>query len=440
MQRMLRMLLFVFISLLTACSTKQVKVADESVLLEGLYSSAQQLTDVMVFDIFSPPQASRVYAYAHMAAYEAAHYHDSSWMALIPQLNGEQSVPAPTEFVDGRLAAVVALQEVSIAMLYSYGKMEDWQLLWLDSIQPLYDASTWASSLRFGEQVAQSILAYANKDGFNKIRALPRYVVTHNEGQWKPTPPGYMDAIEPNWHRLRSFTLSQSDQFKPASPTPYSKDHGSRFYDEMLEVYDVVNELTPAQKDIASFWDCNPYVAYTQGHFMMGNKKITPGGHWMGIAQIACKESNKSFVAATGILAHTAIALADGFISCWDEKYRSNYIRPETAINQMHDPQWQPLLQTPPFPEYTSGHSVISTAAATVLTAYFGPSFDYDDTVEVPFGLPVRHYTSFLTAAEEAAISRLYGGIHFRPAIENGVQQGRAVGEWVVGQIQLKQL
>lgn len=438
MQHMLRIFFFVFTGLLAACNAKEVKVADESVLLDGFYGSAQQLTDVMVFDIFSPPQASRVYAYAHIAAYEAARYHDSSWRALLPQLNDKQSVTPPADFVDGRLAAVVALQEVSIAMLYSYGKMEAWQQDWLESIQPFYDETTWASSLRLGKQVAQSILAYANKDGFNKIRALPRYVVTHNEGQWKPTPPGYMDAIEPNWHKLRSFTLYQADQFKPIPPTPYSQDADSRFYSEMLEVYQAVNALTPEEKDIASFWDCNPYVAYTQGHFMMGNKKITPGGHWMGIAQIACKESNRSFVAASGILAHTAIALADGFISCWDEKYRSNYIRPETAINQMHDPQWQPLLQTPPFPEYTSGHSVISTAAATVLTAYFGPSFEYDDTVEVPFGLPVRHYTSFLAAAEEAAISRLYGGIHFRPAIENGVLQGRAVGEWVVEHIQLK--
>ena len=151
----------------------------------------------------------------------------------------------------------------------------------------------------------------------------------------------------------------------------------------------------------------------------------------MGIAQTVCEQEDFSLVRAAHVLTVTAIALADGFISCWDEKYRSNYIRPETAINQLHDPDWRPLLQTPPFPEYTSGHSVISTAAATVLTGMLG-EVAYIDSVEVPYGLPARSYTSFLEASQEAAISRLYGGIHFMPAIDNGVTQGQEVGQHVL--------
>ncbi|HLT51686.1 MAG TPA: vanadium-dependent haloperoxidase, partial [Arenibacter sp.] len=131
----------------------------------------------------------------------------------------------------------------------------------------------------------------------------------------------------------------------------------------------------------------------------------------------------------------TSMAVADAFISCWDEKYRSNLIRPETVINQYIDENWIPILQTPPFPEYTSGHSVISGAAAIALTDIFGDNFAYDDDTEVPFGLPVRSFTSFNQAAEEAAISRMYGGIHYRAAVENGMDQGRDLGLFLVDKL-----
>ena len=127
-----------------------------------------------------------------------------------------------------------------------------------------------------------------------------------------------------------------------------------------------------------------------------------------------------------------AIGLMDGFIGCWHEKYHSNRIRPETAIRQTVDPNWQPLLQTPPFPEYLSGHSVISSASAEILTHFFGNDFLYTDSVEVSYGLPPRHFTSFQQAANEAAISRFYGGIHFMDAIENGLVVGRQIGKQVI--------
>ena len=134
----------------------------------------------------------------------------------------------------------------------------------------------------------------------------------------------------------------------------------------------------------------------------------------------------------------TSIALADGFISCWDEKFRSNLIRPETLINKHIDEEWLPLLQTPPFPEYTSGHSVISNAAAIALTSLFGENFAFADDTEVKYGLTVRSFTSFVDASEEAAISRLYGGIHYMPAIANGVTQGKSLGTYVVGKLVLQ--
>lgn len=131
--------------------------------------------------------------------------------------------------------------------------------------------------------------------------------------------------------------------------------------------------------------------------------------------------------------------MSEAFISCWNEKFRSNRIRPETFINTQIDPNWRPLLQTPPFPEYTSGHSVVSAAVSTMLTALAGDNFAYTDITEVEFGVPARSFTSFKQAAKEAAVSRLYGGIHFRDAIDNGFTQGEQIGQYVVQKLKLKQ-
>jgi hypothetical protein len=189
--------------------------------------------------------------------------------------------------------------------------------------------------------------------------------------------------------------------------------------------------LTEEQRQIASFWDCNPFVMNVKGHVMFATKKISPGGHWMNITRDACKKTNANYIQASEAYVRVAIALMDGFISCWDEKYRSRVIRPETYINQYIDEDWAPLLQTPPFPEYTSGHSVISSAAAVTLTDLFGENFAFTDSTEIEFGLTARSFTSFTHACEEAAMSRMYGGIHYRPAVENGLVEGRALGNYI---------
>ncbi|MEZ7945154.1 MAG: vanadium-dependent haloperoxidase, partial [Flavobacteriaceae bacterium] len=225
-------------------------------------------------------------------------------------------------------------------------------------------------------------------------------------------------------------------QFKPVPPPKFSMNKNSDFYKELKEVYDVSLEITKkgdASEEIAiaQFWDCNPYVSVNRGHLMFAVKKITPGAHWIGITKIAAKKEAADFNRTVFAYTKTSIAIADAFISCWDEKYRSNLVRPETLINTYFDDEWKPILQTPPFPEYTSGHSVVSGAASIVLTSIFGDNFSFADNTEVPYGLPVRSFTSFNAAADEATISRMYGGIHFRAAVEVGVGQGREIGELV---------
>ena len=170
---------------------------------------------------------------------------------------------------------------------------------------------------------------------------------------------------------------------------------------------------------------------------MFATKKISPGAHWILITQIATKKTNSDFEDTVNAYAKTSIAIADAFISCWDEKYRSNLIRPETVINQHIDPDWLPILQTPPFPEYVSGHSVVSGAASVVLTEIFGDNFAFDDDSEVPYGIPVRSFNSFYDASTEAALSRLYGGIHYRAAIDNGLDQGKKLGHFAANKLNL---
>jgi hypothetical protein len=171
---------------------------------------------------------------------------------------------------------------------------------------------------------------------------------------------------------------------------------------------------------------------------MFATKKITPAGHWIGITAVATRKAKSSFSETINAYTNVSIALFDGFISCWDEKWNTLIVRPETLINQYYDQQWLPLLQTPPFPEYTSGHSVISRAAAVILTDLYGSDFSFIDTSEIVYGLPERKYNSFIHASEEAAISRLYGGIHYMMAITEGVSQGQAIGDYIVDKIQTK--
>ena len=169
-----------------------------------------------------------------------------------------------------------------------------------------------------------------------------------------------------------------------------------------------------------------------EGHLNFTTKKISPGGHGISITGIACHNTHATMMKAAAAYSLTAIALFNAFIICWDEKCRSNVIRHETYINKYMDESWRPLLQTPPFPEYTRGHIVISTAAANVLNNIFGKEISFVDNTEVEFGLPPGHFNSFTDACNEVAISRLYGGIHYRPAIENTQKQGHNLGNWVL--------
>lgn len=408
---------------------------------EALHAAAHQLTSVIVYDIFSPPQSSRVYAYSSIAAYETLRNAQPEYLTLAGQVNGLTPVPAPV--ADSQyhwpLAGVHAFMTVGKALTFSPERMDSLRSAMHARFRRQgIPAPVFERSIAYGDKVADHILAWASNDRFLQTRGYPKFTVTSAPGQWVPTPPAYIDAIEPNWARLRPFVMDSSSQYRPKPPHPFDTAQASPFFRQVKEVFEVGKQLSDEQRQIAAFWDCNPYVMNVRGHAMYATKKITPGGHWMGITGIASRKAKADIVKSAEAYARTAIALADGFISSWDEKYRSSLVRPETVINAYLDEAWQPLLQTPPFPEYTSAHSVISTAAAAVLTDLFGDKFAFTDSTEIDYGLPVRSFSSFNQAAAEAAISRFYGGIHYRMAIEEGIVQGRKVGENVVRRIRTR--
>jgi hypothetical protein len=407
---------------------------------EFFRQSVDKLTAVIVHDIFSPPVASRIYAYSQLAAYETLVQGYPEYQSLKGQLNGFAGVPQPAK--DSAycypLAGLQAFLTVGRNLTFTGEKLDAHEAdIYRKYKEMGVPEEVFNRSLRYGRTVAQSIMTYANADGYKQTRGF-RHSVSRKPGHWVPTPPAYMDAVEPNWFKIRPFLLDSCNQFSPGRPLAFDTDKNSPFYKEMRQVYETGNKLSDEQKQIANFWDCNPFKMNTSGHVMYATKKISPGGHWLGITGAATRQQKAALMATVEAYTRVGLALADGFISCWDEKYRSDRIRPETAINELLDKDWVPLLQTPPFPEYPSGHSVISNAAAVVLTDLYGPAFAYTDSTEMAFGLPPRSFTSFYQAADEAALSRHYGGIHFMDAITNGATEGRQVGRLVVAKLKTR--
>lgn len=432
---------FVIILLIASCSQENIEWRPEAQDAEFLHRSVKQITDIIVHDIFSPPVASRIYTYMSVAGYEAAIHQDPRYRTLAGQLNGLEPLPQPEANVEYSysLASVQAMLKVGRALVFSEDKLDNF---YNKIIKEFKDTGmpddVFERSVEYGTKVADHVIAWSSKDNYKQSRSFPKYSILDDASTWKPTPPAYMDAVEPHWNKIRTFAIDSAGQFKPKPPTPFSIDKKSQFYNEALQVRDVGVNLTEEQRQIASFWDCNPFVMNVKGHVMFATKKISPGGHWMNITHVACAMKKADFVQSAEAYARVSVSLVDGFIVCWDEKYRSKLVRPETYINQHIDENWVPLLQTPPFPEYTSGHSVISSAAATALTSLFGDNFAFTDSTEIEFGLTARKFDSFEAASREAAVSRMYGGIHYRPACDNGIVQGKALGAFIVEKVKTK--
>ncbi len=441
----MRKVVFAFVSLVVvaSCSNNRNSNDYEQVLHSSvLYSNITgRLTEVMTYDIFSPPVASRIYAYAHLAAYETMAKGDSGYISLAGQLKDLTEIPKPdsSKKIDFPYASLIALMEVGRTLTFSKDQTDRI----VDSIKMLAKKHGMPDSMQkhseeFGTNVAKAVMAWSKKDNYAQTRSAAKYTVPNEDGKWVPTPPAYISAVEPQWRTIRPIALDSCNQFPPSPPVPYSHDKGTEFYTWIKQVCDTGNSLTDEQKAIASFWDCNGFKMQVVGHIMYATKAMTPGGHWMGIVGIVCKDHKADFSKTVYTYATVSFALMDAFISCWDAKYTWNLVRPETVINKYVDPEWKPFLQTPPFPEYSSGHSEISSATATVLEHIFGQNITFRDSTERAWGWPDRTFRSFREAADEAGMSRFYGGIHYLPSVKAGNEQGVKVGNHVINKLKMR--
>jgi membrane-associated phospholipid phosphatase len=402
-----------------------------------LHYLQRNLSRVMVNDNISPPVASRNYLYPHLAAYyiltmgdQGKKLYDS--IAHFPEINSKGF----SKNYSQSLAASFAFFEVAKQLVYtkqpfvdSFAVLIDWYKL------QNIDQNLFEDSQKMGEMVGAEIIKWMNKDRFVETRKMNKYVLLKSPGKWQITSPGYFPAVEPHWGELRPMLLRKS-AIKDILPLPYDTAIRSKFYQEAIKVYTTSKELTTEQMIIASFWDCNPFALHPTGHINHIVKKISPGGHWMNITAIACKQKEYTISKTSEAYSLLAITLFDAFIYTWGEKYEFNYLRPESYIEEIGiDANWQPYIQSPPFPEFPSGHAVVSNAAAGILTHLFGSNFIFTDDTEKEFGIPERTFHSFQIAADEATISRLYGGIHFLFSCETGKEMGKMISTEIVQKI-----
>jgi hypothetical protein len=285
----------------------------------------------------------------------------------------------------------------------------------------LADSAVLGRSENYGREVAAMIYQWAETDGYKQGNGP--YEPPRERGNWKPTAPAYGKPVSPYWGKLRTIVPGSIDGSEPPPPPPYSEDTASVFYRMVKQVYEVSGKLTEEQKRVARFWrDVNPGVTAT--------------GHWLNILRLAMKQERTTIEKAVFAYAVSGIALNDSWISSWKTRYTYNVQRPITYIQTvMGHKDWMPFIPTPPHPEYPGGHAALSASVAEVLSFVFGDSYALQDDTYAQVGLGTRSYPSFRAIAEEAAISKVYGGIHYQLSVEVGLEQGRKVSREVLQKI-----
>jgi hypothetical protein len=378
---------------------------------------------------YTPPVAARAFGYVGITAYEALASGNPALRSLAGQVRDLAPLPpTPDTALDGPCVLHAALQAALAELFFNTGPtgqraMEAMGRKMGETASAGIDAALVDRSVVHGKAIAEHILAWSRVDGGAVVENMGfpmEYAPGTRPQDWVPTNLFRLQQapLLPDWAKCRTFALPAADAADPGPHPDYSEEPGSAFHTAALEVYETGKSLTDEQRLIARFWSDDPMLTFT------------PPGHWIAIVlQVAERDALPAELVAS-TLAKLGAAQADAFISCWDTKFRYNLLRPVTYIKRHIDKAWEPLLITPPFPEYTSGHSTQSGAASTVLTAVFGENFAFDDETHVDEGWGVRSFPSFAAAAEEAAVSRLYGGIHYRFGNEKGLEQGRAVGAY----------
>ena len=372
---------------------------------------------------YSPPVASRAFGCAGLTLYEAVVPGLAGFRSLVEVFPGLGHVGAGSNAAyDWPAVANAALASI-LRDLFPTAPAE--QQAAIAALEASYEGTAapgvLTRSVRRGREVAAAIFEWTKTDGGHEgyLRNFPPYHPPVGSGLWVRTPPGFFPALQPFWGSNRCLSIPGGGECPPGDHPVYSEDPSSAFYAEALEVYETATAPTPEQLEIARFWSDDP------------GQTATPPGHSIAITTQVLRREEASLATAAEAYARVGAAVSDAFVACWHQKYVYNLLRPVSYLRRLFDPNWLSALVTPPFPEYPSGHSVQSGAAFQVLTDLFGSSYAFVDHTHDRRDLPPRSFSSFFEAAEEAAISRLYGGIHFRAAIDNGVEQGKCIGRAV---------
>ena len=384
---------------------------------------------------FSPPVASRALAYLGLALYESSVPGMPQHNSLAGQLNELSSLPLaqPDEPLHWPTVANASMALMT-RMMFSNASVENKARIDLlernlpvkygQDFDPMFVTAEISNrSETFGKLMAMALMTWARTDGGHEAWGPPRrtrqpYVPPSGAGQWSATPPAFGPALLPWWGENRLFALKSAADCPAPAPPGYSEDPSSAFYKEAQEVYRVSNQATQEQRQFALYWADDP------------GKTPTPAGHWVFIATDLLKARKATLANAAETYARLNIAMADAFIASWQAKYALNLMRPVTYVQLVIDSNWVPtLMNTPPFPEYPSGHSVQSGAAAAVLAQAFGADTGFTDNTHNDRGWGPRSFKSFKAAADEAALSRLYAGIHYRSAVELGKVQGQCIAQ-----------
>jgi hypothetical protein len=400
---------------------------------KDLIAANTVLLDAAMADVFTPPVASRIFAYAHLTHYLT---YQSLRPKALPNIKGSIHDLAFFETPDStgvepELAALLAFSKMGKKLIYSEVFFDNFeQELKAKALKQGYTAEHLERSQAYAQSVFDQLSSWVDKDHYIETRTYPRYTSTKKPENWRETPPDYEAALEPFWDNIRPLVIDSLNVYEPATLPIYSTDPQSDFYAMVHEVY--AESRNEEKEKIAWFWDCNPVLTIHQGHMIQTIHKYSPPGHWLNIVTQVTEQNNSDYAKATQAYTYVATAMFDAIIAVWHYKFKTDLVRPITYIQEFIDPHWEPILQTPPFPEYTSGHSAISGAAATVLSGLYGADSGFHDTTQLRFGLEERSFTKFMDAAYQVNLSRFYGGIHYKPGVEEGGKQGAHIGQLIL--------
>ncbi len=386
----------------------------------------------------SPTSAARIHGYVGLALYESINAGSPTYRSMAKQLNGFNAPPSPTLPLLWDVVADETMHAVSDSLFsYIYSTLADYNYIRkaLDTLQTRHKTSfknryknnkSVEESVKFGRKMASYIYQYSKTDGGHRESMDEtasrdyRHYQAPEGSSWDDTKTRAGISVQPTWGKNRTFIKGIYAQTKPADPIPFSKDLNSDFYKQAMELYEMTRELTFEQRLIAEYWRDDITVTYT------------PGGHTIHILVNALEKEKASLDKFAYAYAKTSIALNDAFVCCWETKYTTNCIRPITYIKELIDKRFKPSFFTPQFPEYTSGHSTQWGASTEILTSIFGNEYAFTDQTDyLRDKLVPRQFKSFEEAAQEASVSRMYAGVHFRQACEVGLEQGKRIGRIV---------